>query len=178
MNGSLFLTPQNPESTFSDTGAVTDLLVALGLIEPNSESPYLCGSEFAKLVIFMGCSPHLTFEPPADGGNNYCHVNLHNYQLPRLFTGGQTAPPRCPACRHRIADWKTSINPQQPEWQCPKCDDESDIFHLDWKQSAGAGRFLVEICNIFPGEAVPVDSLMNDLAALTGEAWRYFYTAS
>lgn len=178
MNGSLFLTPQNPASAFNDSDAVRELLVSCGLIQANSESPYLCGEEFARLVIFMGCSPHLSFEPPADGSNNYCHVNLHHYRLPRLFTGRQTAPPRCPACRFRVADWKTSIDPGQPDWQCPQCAEESDIYQLDWKQSAGAGRLLIEICNIFPGEAVPVDSLMNDLATLSSEAWRYFYTAS
>lgn len=123
--------------------------------------------------------PHLVFEPPEDGSDRYCHVILHQHQQVRLYTGQQTAPPRCPSCRHRIADWKTDADNwlKQPDqsWNCPACDACHSPATLDWRQSVGASQILVEIKNIFPGEAVPVDSLMNTLKALSGEKWRYFY---
>jgi len=176
MNGSLFLTPQNPASKFHDLQALKLQLVKDGLILDRDNNPYTCGDEFAKLIIFMGCSPHLLFEPPEDGSDNYCHIILHQYTSAKLFTGSQTSPPRCPACRYRIADWKQTLN--TTHWHCPECGHDTDIFHLDWKQNAGAGSLLIEIKNIFPGEAVPVDSLLNALKGLSGEKWRYFYTTN
>ncbi len=178
MNGSLFLTTASPSSDFLDIQAVKMQLLKIGLISDSDDNPYPCGEEFTSLIVFMGCSPHLNFEPPPDGSDNYCHIILHQYRTPHLFTGNQTAPPRCPHCRLRIAGWKEAFTPEVTRWQCPQCNNVSDVFHLDWKQGGGAGRVLVEIRNIFPGEAVPVDRLMNTLKSLNGENWRYFYTAS
>ena len=179
MNGSLFLTTENPGSPFSDIDNLKKLLADLQLIQPTSSNTALCGEDFAQLVTFMGCSPHLVFEQPEDGSDKYCHVIFHAYQNIRLFTGQQTAPPRCPTCRYRMADWKNDAEQwlQQPEhpWKCPECGQQHAPANLDWRQSGGAGRLLVEIKNIFPGEAVPVDRLMKSLETLSGEKWRFFY---
>ncbi len=179
MNGSLFLAPENPDSSFSDIETLKKSLVENGLIQPSDSNTCYCGDSFAQLVTFMGCSPHLVFEPPEDGNENYCHIILHHHEQVKLYTGQQTAPPRCPSCRFRLADWKNdrekwSERPEQ-SWECPQCQASHVPATLDWRQSGGAGRLLIEIKNIFPGEAVPVDLLMNSLKNITSEKWRYFY---
>lgn len=184
MNGSLFLVPEHPHSQFSDMTSLKTLLVKIGLIQDkttgNDSDTFLCGDNFAQLITFMGCSPHLVFEPPENGSEKYCHIGLYSFEAIRLFTGSQTAPPRCPACRFRIADWRSlqetwSQAESGGHWHCPKCHTDSTPHELDWRQSGGAGRVAIEIRNIFPGEAVPVDRLMGKLAEVSSEKWRYFY---
>ena len=184
MNGSLFLSPEQPQTDFSDIDALKKCLHELGLMSIRSTGrdtdSYLCGESFAQMITFMGCSPHLVFEPPADGSDQYCHIRLHHFSEITLLTGQQTAPPRCPACRFRISDWRNMADDWRSEtptssWQCPNCKKKSAAYELDWRQSGGAGRVFIEIRNIFPGEAVPVDQLMAKLEEISGEKWRYFY---
>jgi len=177
MTGSLFLTPVAIDSLFNDLQQTEILLRQLGLIDMPYEQAFLCGDSFAQLITFMGCSPYLQFEPPADGSKNFCHVSLHHFEQPRLFTGKQTTPPRCPQCRHRFTDWRERLHEPTASFNCPGCSTAINMQQLDWRQSAGAGHFFIEIHNIFPGEAVPVDKLMENLQMLANENWRYFYTA-
>lgn len=184
MNGSLFLSPANPFVTVEHLHQLKQRLQALGLTgkawQAQADS-YLCGEQFLQLITFMGCSPYLEFSPPADGRDNFCHIVLHQYADCRIFSGRQTAPPRCPACRYRIVEWRqllqqVDIADEQQLWSCPKCGDSRHPANLDWRQNAGAGKVFVEIKNIFPGEAVPVDTLLQQLGKLTAERkWRYFY---
>jgi len=180
MNGSLFLCPEPADAQFTAIAAIEQLLRDKGLIDQlQDDDSYLCGDNFTQLITFMGCSPYLVFEPPADGTDKYCHIKIHHYPSIRLLTGQQTAPPRCPACRQRIADWKKRIQEwtatPTSNWHCPTCEKTSHAHQLDWRQSGGAGQLFIEIKNIFPGEAVPVDSLLKDLQDLSGLKWRYFY---
>ncbi len=182
MNGSLFLAPENPDTGFSDTELLKQALTSIGLVQQSTSDTCFCGDSFAQLITFMGCSPHLVFEPPDDGSDNYCHVLFHRHEHIQLYTGQQTAPPRCPACRHRISDWKQyrqqwHENTASQTWQCPKCETLSYTWQLDWRQSGGAGKISIEIKNIFPGEAVPVDRLLLKLREISREEWRYFYIA-
>lgn len=179
MNGSLFITPHNPDSSFDDINRVRQTLFELGLIDDDAGAGrYRCGPQFASLITFMGCSPHLVFEPPQPGSLDYCHARLQHFPQIQLMTGQQTAAPRCPACRLRIAEWKSRLAgwlERAENWRCPQCGTLSAPWQLDWRQSGGAGRLFIEITQIFPGEAVPVDRLMKSLADCTGEKWRYFY---
>ena len=178
MNGSLFLTTENPDDDFDDLESLTDCLKSLKLIGEQTTDYFLCGNQFAQLITFMGCSPHLVFSPPDDGSSSFCHIRILQFKQPTLFTGQQTAPPRCPACRFRISNWKTDLNLDSDElWQCPQCHQQTPVTHLDWRQSGGAGNILIEIKNIFPGEAVPVDKLLAALRNLSGSNWKYFYIA-
>ena len=180
MNGSLFLSPQDPNSDFHDLKAIASYLTETGLIDKRqTDGSYLCGDNFTQVITFMGCSPHLIFEPPEEGTSNYCHIKLHQHEDIHLLTGGQTAPPRCPACRYRITDWQQHLQVWKTDsgnsWQCPQCRKDSPAYKLDWRQSGGAGKVFIEVKNIFPGEAVPVDSFMKGLQEISGEPWRYFY---
>lgn len=180
MNGSLLLTPDNPNSDFDDIDGVKLALTEAQLIQAGESNSFLCGEKFSQLITFMGCSPHLVFEPPEDGGDKYCHVILHQHDTIQLLTGQQTAPPRCPSCRHRISDWKQyqqqwHEHTSSETWSCPACGSVSYPWQLDWRQSGGAGKIVIEIKNIFPGEAVPVDQLLAQLKNISKEKWRYFY---
>jgi hypothetical protein len=46
---------------------------------------------------------------------------------------------------------------------------------LLWRKNAGFGRVFVTVEDVFPGEAVPVPTLLEGLRAASGVDWRYFY---
>lgn len=61
---------------------------------------------------------------------------------------------------------------------CANCGENIPMQDVKWRRDAGLGRLFVEITQIFPGEAVPVDHLMKRLSTLPTGGWRYFYIAS
>ena len=72
-----------------------------------------------------------------------------------------------------ITAWES--DPSDYRWNCPECDKQSRPNELDWRQSAGFGRFFVEIWGIHPAEAVPADALMETLGRSTDSRWGFFY---
>ncbi len=72
-----------------------------------------------------------------------------------------------------ITAWES--DPSDYRWNCPECDKQSRPNELDWRQSAGFGRFFVEIWGIHPAEAVPGDALMETLGRSTDSRWGFFY---
>lgn len=180
--GRLLLTPLDPERA----PAATPLLKVLeesGFLGPpwptGGPAAFLAGPRFTDWISFLGCSPHIRLEPPADGGA-FCHIRLLGpYTEPRLCQGRHTPPPRCPTCRARLTDWRERVDhwrrqPRQPV-PCPHCGTPHPPLALVWRQGAGWGRLFIAVEDIFPGEAVPVAGLLGDLAGLGGGPWRYFH---
>ena len=105
---------------------------------------------------------------------------LHGpFELPRLVTGPNTVKPRCPGCRGRFDDWRDRL----PGWQsgepaiCTGCGGSWPAWALDWREHAIGGRVLVELRNVFPGEAIPSDLLLRRLKEATAIRWRYAWAA-
>jgi hypothetical protein len=178
MNGSLLLYPADPAVDPPGTDVLLAALAALGLVGARvGADAFLPGQALARLVVFAGCSPHLVLEPPADGGA-FTQVRLHGpHAAARLLAGDNVAAPRCPACRARIADWRERLagwmaDPATPV-DCPGCGRVHPVSRLDWRGNAAAGRVFVEIGNVFPGEAVPAEALLDALGALGCGPWRY-----
>jgi Zn ribbon nucleic-acid-binding protein len=177
--GSLLLFPADPDADPPAGEAVCATLGVLGLVGAALPEPatFLPGPEFARHVVFAGCSPHLVLEPPADGGA-YSHVRVHGpHAAPRLLAGDNATAPRCPACRARLDDWRAQLaawraDPAVPV-ACVACGRTHPASRLDWRASAAVGRLFVEIGNVFPGEAVPGETLLAALGALGGGAWRH-----
>lgn len=178
---SLFLAPASPESAPALDG-VRGLLRDLGVIgEPLGPGLFAAGAGFSRHVVYNGCSPYLVMQPPERGSLQFCHVALHGpYAAPRLVTGANTVKPRCPGCRARFDDWRAHLHAWQADGEpvrCATCGGTWRAYQLDWRSHAIAGRVLVELRNVFPGEASPSDGLMDGLAQQTGERWHYAWAA-
>ena len=174
--GSLLLHPSAVPSGVSAERAI-DLLAASGFIADRSDTgplTFLIGSDFLQLVTFMGCSPYIEFAPPSNGGADYCHVQIHAWESPRLLLGANTRPPRCPACRKPI-DAAPAALADRTTGTCPHCGKASAIKDLQWRRDAGFSDFFIEIHSVFPGEAVPTEGLLRRLESLGGNGWKYFY---
>lgn len=174
---SLYLAPAEPDAA-PDIRTIRRLLSDLDIIADElGPSTFRAGDGFSQHVIYAGCAPYLVMEPPRDGGLNFCHVALHGpFADAHLVTGPNTVKPRCPACRTRFEDWRSRL----ADWQydrttaiCPGCGQNLRPSQLDWRGHAVSGRVLVELRNVFPGEASPSDLLLQRLENETGEVWRY-----
>ena len=178
---SLYLAPIDPLARPEPT-AIKKLLEKLGVLDgPLGTNRFTAGEGFTRHVIYAGCSPYLVTEPPADGSLQFCHVALHGpYPEPRLVTGPNTVAPRCPACRARFKDWRGRLATwqQAPEnIHCEQCGKQTAAYTLDWREHAIGGRYLIELRNVYPGEASPSDRLMAQLSQTSGFDWRHAWAA-
>ncbi len=176
------LTPCDP---FAEPG-LGELLGGLercGFLGPAlgpGQSAWLAGDAILSWISFTGCSPHIRLEPPADGTGSFCHILLEGpYPTPRLSWGRNSRPPRCPRCRGPIADWPVhrrqwDLAPARP-FPCPSCGEAVTPLALRWRENGGFGRLFLALDDVFPGEAVPVPALFEELEVLSAQPWHHFY---
>ncbi|MES9941655.1 MAG: hypothetical protein ABW104_01720 [Candidatus Thiodiazotropha sp. 6PLUC2] len=181
--GRLVLTPKNPYQLPENPEAIFSRLQEIGLIDTPLQTghSYLPGEAFMQLITFMGCSPSIRLAPD-DSDQPFCHLLLDGpYPRPKLIVGKNTLPPRCERCRKRLGDWQNTFKIWEAKgdgWQseCPHCGHLQDPATYDFKQSAGCGRFLLYLENIFPQEAIPAQSLLDSLKhSSKEEIWHFFY---
>ena len=153
-----------------------------GRWETNTGIHYLAGDCFLDYVTFMGCSPHIAFEPPPDGSWNFCHVEFSEiYPRAQFRCASHHVYARCPHCRKRIAHWgeaisKWHIDPNVTTFGCDKCQEQVSVYQLGWRHTAAFGRMFLDIYSIYPHEGIPTDQLLRLLEQATGNEWGYFYT--
>ncbi|RDH84538.1 MAG: hypothetical protein DIZ80_03440 [endosymbiont of Galathealinum brachiosum] len=141
-----------------------------------SDNHFLPGENFLSLLTFLGCSPNINLHP--DEGEKHCSISLYEITTEvNCFGYTNTVNPKCPDCKKRIADWKTS-SWQIPEKNCicDKCQTSTPYAELNWKHECAFGRCGFEVNNIYPHEAVPTDQLLNILEKDTGFKWDYSYS--
>ena len=149
---------------------------------------YPTGDNFLQLVSFLGCSPMIELDPPADratllaasAAGKFCHLFLSCTESLTFRADSQCPPPRCPDCRQPVADWQTAIeawkgNRVQTDWTCASCGFTGQFTDLAFRKAAGFGRTFIEIRGIYPSEAVPTDTLLDRLQRLAGGPWKTIY---
>jgi hypothetical protein len=184
MNTSLYLFPlpvlQSPPSESRLLEVLTQLEF-LGKFLENDR--YLAGVRFFQHITFAGCSPHLQLEMPEEGGRDFCHIRIHADQHPpTLQIATARGRPRCAICGASVPDWKTKLpiweQDSSRHWRCGQCGQESAIAELDWRGYGVGARCRIEILQVYPGEAMPGDSLMQQLADVTGRVWQHAWASS
>ena len=188
----LILAPVDPDAVPADADGLSTALQRLGLLGAPfplaGRTHHLPGERFLDLVIFLGCSPVIALAPPpgtptdpAVHAHAFCHISIwYAGEQPLFVHGRNTTPPRCIKCRRREEHWQALITAWASEaetyrWRCSGCGHQAQPFELDWRQSAGFGRFFIELWGIHPAEAVPSDALLNTLTRSTAAPWSYFY---
>ena len=184
MSARLILHVRDPAYVPENMAQLEEVLREIGLIgkpwSDAAEQRYLIGERFLQLVTFLGCAPAIELEPPAQGGGEFCHVGISRlYSSVQFVADMQGVVPRCPHCRKRIDDWESIIRHWQEnaayQAQCPICQNMVSPSDIDWRQSAGFGRFFISIYNIYPREAIPTQALLDTLQKCTQQSWEYFY---
>lgn len=184
MSARLILHVRNPDYLPDSVAQLEQVLREVGLIGKPwgeaSQQRYLIGDRFLQLVTFLGCAPAIELEPPTNGDAEFCHVGISRlYASAHFIADSQNVMPRCPHCRKRFEDWQIAIQQWQDnpayQAQCPACHRNVSPTELDWRQTAGFGRFFVSIFNIYPREAIPTEALLQMLEKVTHQSWDYFY---
>ena len=142
---------------------------------------FLIGEQFLNFVTFLGCSPAIEIEPLADGDEDFCHVHISPlYQQLEFVADAAGKGPRCPQCRHEEKNWQNLVENWQVDsslqYQCPECQQVTDVLKLNWKKSAVAAHVFIEVYSVFPNEAVLADKVLSVLGKATGVTWKYFYS--
>jgi len=178
--GILILHPENIDS-HCDVQQVTQLLLHNGLIGSaihGMQNSYSAGEKFLQLITFMGCSPHIRFEPEDEQDKGYCYITLAACETLQIRVSEHARPPRCCACKKPVDKrWQTAVA-QGELITCPHCHQQQRPDQLGWRNDSGMGHFFIEIHNIFPGEAQPVARLLLQLQGIDAAQWRYFYLHS
>ena len=142
---------------------------------------FLIGEQFLNFVTFLGCSPAIEIEPPADGNEDFCHVQISPVFAQLEFVADAAGKgPRCPHCRHEETNWPALVKNWQADnalqYQCPECQRLTDMLDLSWRKAAFAAHVFIEVYSVFPNEAVLADKVLSILEQATGVAWKYFYS--
>ncbi|MCM8855109.1 MAG: hypothetical protein LC541_02155 [Candidatus Thiodiazotropha sp.] len=182
--GRLVLTPEDPYQIPKNQSSLFQHLQKIGFIAEGLETEgkkFLLGERFLQLVSFMGCSPNIQLEPNS-AGKPFCHLIVSGPDpLPQFLKGRNTTPPRCEQCKKRLPDWQTTIqawkeDPRHFIATCSHCNHRQNPASYNWRQSAGSGRFMLLVENIFPQEAIPSTELLKVLQTTTrNKSWHYFY---
>lgn len=186
--GRLILAPRDAERC-PDRDRLVHILSEAGFIAeriPDRECAYRVGPEFFDLLAFVGCAVVIASDPQT--GGPFCHVVVPPASAsPRGCHGRNTRAPRCPGCRARLSDWPLRIaqfeqsartpgsDRQDSAVVCPSCGECRPMWSWDWKQQGGFARLVIQVEEIFPGEAVPTDALIDLLERESDCAWRFFY---
>jgi hypothetical protein len=178
--GRLILAPRDPQAC-PDREPLLGALSAAAFIAdpiPGREYAFSVGPDFLELIAFVGCAVAVETDPLAGGA--FCHVLIPPASgAPRWCHGRNTRAPRCPGCRHRLVDWQArgeawAVRPAA-DIACPSCGQSRPFWQWDWKQQGGFARRMILVEEIFPGEAVPAQSLLDLLERTSGCDWHYFY---
>lgn len=175
---SLLLHPEEAGWAPQDQAAFIGLLADIGLIDTLTDTgntnTFRLGRQFTALVMFLGCSPQILIDPQDTGeGQPVCSLRCHRYPEIRFLCAGRLPAVRCPRCRAPASGVMSAAFDKV--FMCPQCGRDCEVYKLDWRQSAGFGRYFLEFTGVYPHEAVPSDRLMQSLSSCSGCAWRYFY---
>jgi hypothetical protein len=189
----LSLCPAIPESPRVALDILETRLQAIGLIGPafacGTTTGYAVGERFLQLVTFLGCSPAIELDPPADASartaacesGRLCHVRLSQTRNGLSFRADVRMPaPRCPKCRRPLPDWDVRLanwrrDPARSDWSCAACGHRGRLYELNFRKAGGFGHTFIEIWGIYPSEAVPGAALLEVLRELSGGDWKTLY---
>jgi RNase P subunit RPR2 len=189
----LVLYPTQVDCPTVDTAALVTALQTIGLVAApachDTASGYRTGEQFLQLVTFLGCSPAIELDPPADpdeckracASGSLCHIRFTPTQERIRFRSDSRLPaPRCPHCRKVEDRWPQLIerwrsDSREVRWICRECGYHGRLFDLNFRHRGAFGHSFIDIWGIHPAEAVPGESLLTALGELSGCDWRYMY---
>nr|AJG38006.1 hypothetical protein [uncultured Gammaproteobacteria bacterium] len=123
---------------------------------------YEVGDKFLSQLTFMGCSPDIELEPQEN--KPYCYIEIEQIETPRLISGKNLKPAKCPHCKSPIT-----------ELSCENCQKVIAPEKLNWRKTAFYASSWISIGNIYELEAIPNDNLLNALEENTGIKWKAAY---
>jgi hypothetical protein len=173
---SLLIYPQSLEWSDSKSNLI-DQLRALGLAGDAIETgSYFAGERFLDHIAFMGCAPSIRFAPEADN-EKFTHLRIRRYDAITALIGAHAPAPGCPQCKKSFVYSDTQLKrlDNNSRWTCTYCQHAAAPWQYHWRKNAGFARVFIEITDIYPKEAIPQTSLLEDLHHCSDTEWQYCY---
>ncbi len=187
--GRLVLTPTDPLQTVCVTDVITALksVRLLGDALPGEADAYVAGPALGDCVGFTGCA--VQFDGLNQGGQMggpWLRIPPAS-DSPCLLWGRNTRPPRCPSCEAPLRAWREQLplaaggpgalvsSDAALALHCSQCGATAAAYRWRWGRHGGAGRSLVFIEEVFPGEAAPLPALFRTLEGVGAGPWHFFY---
>lgn len=183
----LILFPQRDDVTAGQRDRLLTRLQEIGFVgEPftlDTREHFTTGAQFLDQLVFLGCSPFIETEPPADPGEReaaarrggFCHIHLTPALPQPRFRANARARVRCPACRQSLAAAELPAAPQALHG-CGRCGHRAAVADWNWQGHAGYANLFLEIWGIHPGEAAPTEMFLQAIENITDSPWSSFYT--
>ena len=180
---SLYLSPVDASYNISDLPAfISDLQdtgFISGAVNEQADDAFYTGERFLEHIAYMGCSPAVQFEPCEDG-DSFCHIRLHQFKDAILIVSQkQSRAPHCPSCKKPVKSFDLrhqGIDDTPAQITCESCNTSAATADFNWRKMGGYARTFIELTDIFPKEAIPQQSFIDKLSAISGTRWHYFYS--
>ncbi len=137
------------------------------------DGSYLVGERFFDAFLFLGCSPSIELTP-TDGDTPFCYLQIESGDRCELVSG-KNLKAVCKQCKRRFEQLDIESTQPIPTVRCSHCQTEYAADEIAWRKSAALSRVRISLWNIFEGEAVPSDQLLDLLFHHSGEKWSYAY---
>lgn len=181
----LVLYSENNDCAPKSVAAVESMLISLGFIEANQSASSVTfepGEQFMNLVSFVGCSPVINLKEmnsAQTAGMPRIEVILSDVsERPVFLYGKNTRPPRCNSCSAKLTDWDQQLgiaDNADYRIRCDSCQADNDVCAFNWGKHACLTRFYIAINGIYPREAIPMDSFLNELVPVFNSKVSYCY---
>ncbi len=150
-------------------------VIADPLPERYGKQRYRVGERFFDVFLFLGCSPSIELNPTTNDVP-FCHLQLESEENCQLISGNNLKA-SCKGCGQRYGTLEPISSPLLPEVVCPHCGVSTMADTVAWRKTAALSKVRVSLWNIFEGEAVPSDRLLELLARSSGVKWHYAYVS-
>jgi len=181
----LLLYPKEAYRSFSDTQFIVDALQDIeficktkGIFERNH---YHIGDKFFDYVTFLGCSPAFKTEPDQTGALDFLHIEMsESTEKANFHYNSLGVQARCFQCKSKLNNVLDKVmadkaDLKKTQFSCAKCEVNSDILNINWRNTACFVNQFIAIHQVFPHEAIPNESLLLLLQDVTNTPWHYSY---
>jgi hypothetical protein len=188
--GRLVLAPAEPLQAV-ERPSIVAALRGLGLLGAERgdavAGAFAAGPGLGELIGFTGCAVQFGGEASSAGPAAPWVRIPPPSEAPRLLWGRNTRPPRCPNCGASLRAWRERLpaaagaddTPASCDaglpLRCEACGTAAPALRWRWGRHGGAGRSLILVEEVFPGEAAPLPALVTALEAVGAGPWVYFY---
>ena len=138
---------------------------------------YQVGEGFFDAFLFLGCSPSVELTPSIHHPEQpFCYLQLESTPYCELITGSNLKA-ACPSCKKRLEVPPVVKQDKRKELliYCGHCGCDSKDLSVAWRKTAALSSTRISLWNIFEGEAIPSDRLLDQLQQQSGLLWRYSY---
>lgn len=174
----LILYPETDTVRQEHVGVLADELLDSNFVSEILENDMSPGTDFMKLLTFVGCSPVVALSDDPVSSNKYS-IRIVSSGDPVIIASNRLRSPVCPVCgtghENSIAADSIERAGDHFNWVCRTCSAAIPVNEINWRNKLAIASSYIQVNGVFEGESIPADKLLNRLYGRTGVPWSYCY---